>query len=153
MTMFAVYQTADGKLVSIGSVVANPLPAGLAALALTPEDGLALTTGLGVWNPATLSVDLLPPDVTAPNERSLLDLATLLTKFTELKAFLSDVDVQVVLDQPNNQALTTQQLNRALKAGFRQQRRAANFDLRLARYVFGQVHRELLTDISDTTGN
>jgi hypothetical protein len=50
-----------------------------------------------------------------------------------LRAFLSDADIQLVLDNPNSTALTTQQLNRALKAIIRQHRRVAGVLVMLLR--------------------
>ena len=58
---FAVYQESDGKLLSLGTVIANPLRAGVAKVnlgATRPEDVR--------WNPATLVFDprpTPPPDV------------------------------------------------------------------------------------------
>ena len=46
--LFAVYDTATGALVSTGSVVANPLPAGLAVLDISAVDMAA-----SVWDDAT----------------------------------------------------------------------------------------------------
>lgn len=92
-------------------------------------------------------------DITrAANSAALTDLAAVTTAMANLKAFLTDADVQAVLDVANTTALTTQQTNRALKAMIRQQRRDANFDLRLARLVLSGANPTLLDDISDTTG-
>jgi hypothetical protein len=51
MAWFAVYRVSDGALVSVGTVVADPLPAGIAS----KNVGLARPEGL--WNPATLNFD------------------------------------------------------------------------------------------------
>lgn len=56
---YAVYRAQDGGLVSQGTVVADPLPEGLVAVALGEE------RPAGVWNPATRSFDPAP---TAPRE-------------------------------------------------------------------------------------
>ena len=85
-----------------------------------------------------------------PNKDLLSDLETLQVKFTELKSFLDDPDIQAVLDQPNATPLTTQQQNKAMKEMVRQLRRITNFQIRLARYVFSQENPELLNDVSDT---
>jgi len=45
-----------GNSVSIGTVVADPLPAGLAAVALTDSAADDLLSGAGVWDAATRSV-------------------------------------------------------------------------------------------------
>lgn len=54
MTWFAVYRLADGQLVSVGTTVADPLPAGLAVTNLgenRPE---------GIWNSVTHVFDPAP---------------------------------------------------------------------------------------------
>jgi hypothetical protein len=84
------------------------------------------------------------------NTATVTDQTTILADIANLKTFLVDPDVQAVLDNANNTALPTATLNRALKAVVRQLRRDANFDIRLARYVIGQVHPDLLLDVSDT---
>jgi hypothetical protein len=92
----------------------------------------------------------LATDVANVNRATVSDLTTIQADIAGLKTFLSDVDVQAVLDNANATALPTATLNRALKAIVRQLRRDANFDIRLARYTLGQQHPELLADISDT---
>lgn len=52
--MFCVYRTVDGSAVSFGTVLANPLPAGMAAVAVGDITGK-------VWNPATLTMVPAPP--------------------------------------------------------------------------------------------
>ena len=52
--MYAVW-SADGALVSTGSVIADPLPAGLSSRALTPAEAAWLATG-GVWDSAARAV-------------------------------------------------------------------------------------------------
>ena len=54
MTWFAVYETATGRLISIGEVVASPLPAGLTAV------DVGLTPPSGVWNSVTHAFDPAP---------------------------------------------------------------------------------------------
>jgi hypothetical protein len=48
---YAVYQTATGALVSLGTVIADPLPSGLSAVAVGTDKPL------GQWNSATLVFD------------------------------------------------------------------------------------------------
>jgi hypothetical protein len=86
----------------------------------------------------------------ATNTAAVTDQTTIEADIAGLKLFLADPDVQAVLDNANNTALPTATLNRALKTIVRQLRRDANFDIRLARYVIGQVHPDLLLDVSDT---
>jgi hypothetical protein len=92
----------------------------------------------------------LAADVANANRVIVSDLTTILADIAGLKTFLTDVDVEAVMVNANNTALPTATLNRALKTIVRQLRRDANFDIRLARYTLGQVHPELLADISDT---
>ena len=62
MTWYAVCRTATGELVSVGTVLATPLPSGLTALPLVIEpDNTALTwnaaTRLFVARPVTVTID------------------------------------------------------------------------------------------------
>jgi hypothetical protein len=74
MTTYVIHDS-QGQAVSVGTVVANPLPEGLTAVALSTEDAENLRIGWR-WNPATLSVDIAPeepePD---PTEEALAVLA------------------------------------------------------------------------------
>ena len=58
-----------GNSVSVGTVVADPLPGGLTAVALTDSAADALLSGAGVWDAASLSVQpvsaAVPVSVTA----------------------------------------------------------------------------------------
>ena len=66
MTTYCLYTTATGKLVSIGTVLADPLPADLTALALSAEQAEGLKSGSLKWDEATRSlVPTPPPAVTA----------------------------------------------------------------------------------------
>jgi hypothetical protein len=51
-----VYETATGQAVSLGTVLANPLPAHLSAITLTEEESTHLLDGTLVWDPSTLSL-------------------------------------------------------------------------------------------------
>lgn len=75
MTTFAIYETSTGTLVSVGSVVANPLPANLSALELTNTQAVGLRSGLFRWDPPTRSLIAVPPDVRPANEVTLRDKA------------------------------------------------------------------------------
>ena len=59
---FAVVDPA-GTLVSLGSVVASPLPAGLDAVQLSPADAAAIREGHASWDAETRCVVILPPPV------------------------------------------------------------------------------------------
>jgi hypothetical protein len=57
-----------GNSVSVGTVVADPLPAGLTAIALSAEETEALLSGAGTWDATSTSVQytgVVPPSVTA----------------------------------------------------------------------------------------
>ena len=56
MTTRALVNATTGALVSVGTVLAVNLPAGLAVLALSAEDAAALLTGRGGWDPTTRTV-------------------------------------------------------------------------------------------------
>jgi hypothetical protein len=102
-----------------------------------------------VWTPRPWAADELADRARAVNAATLSDLDVLAQKIAEIKLFLTDPDIDVALNIANATPLTTQQLNRALKSIIRQLRRSANLDVRAFRYVFGQVHPELLDDVSD----
>ena len=55
---YAVYETATGRLASIGSVLANPLPTGMTALPLAAEP-----TSADMWDEATRTFIPRPPKV------------------------------------------------------------------------------------------
>lgn len=59
---FAVCDEATGNCVSIGSVVADPLPTGLVAILLSDIDAAAINAGRAYWNAATRSVVMRPPE-------------------------------------------------------------------------------------------
>ena len=80
----------NGQPVSIGTVIADPLPNGLTAVALSDTDAANLLTGGWQWNPATLAVDIEP----APAPDPLGDLATQLPATTLEEA--NDLLVQIL---------------------------------------------------------
>jgi hypothetical protein len=61
-----LYNTTTGQSVSIGTVIADPLPEGITALPLTDEQGEGLQNGSLIWDaaPRTL-IPTPPPSVTA----------------------------------------------------------------------------------------
>jgi hypothetical protein len=54
--MQAVYRNDNGQLVSVGTVVADPLPAGLSQVTLSAQDEAGLANGSRMWDPATRTV-------------------------------------------------------------------------------------------------
>jgi hypothetical protein len=133
------------------AVTDTPRPADTATH--TTERSVELVAGVPtvVWTPRAFTADELAGFARQANVVTLTDPLVLAAKIAEIKTFLTDPDVVTAENQPNVTALTAQQQNRFNKAVARQLRRSANIDVRLFRYVFGQLHPELLDDISDTT--
>ena len=71
-----LYNTATGESVSIGTVIADPLPEGITALPLTDEQGEGLQNGTLIWDAATRSlIPTPPPSVTAEEHLRSVGLA------------------------------------------------------------------------------
>jgi hypothetical protein len=61
-----LYNSTTGESVSIGTVIADPLPEGITALALTDEQGEGLQNGSLMWDAASRTlIATPPPSVTA----------------------------------------------------------------------------------------
>jgi hypothetical protein len=61
-----IYNTTTGQSVSIGTVIADPLPAGITALPLTDEQGEGLQNGSIVWDAASRTlIPTTPPSMSA----------------------------------------------------------------------------------------
>jgi hypothetical protein len=61
-----LYNSMTGASVSIGTVIADPLPEGITALPLTDEQGEGLQNGSLIWDAATRTlIPTPPPTVTA----------------------------------------------------------------------------------------
>jgi hypothetical protein len=61
-----LYNTESGQSVSIGTVIADPLPEGITALPLTDEQGEGLQNGSLIWDAASRTlIPTPPPSVTA----------------------------------------------------------------------------------------
>ena len=56
-----LYNTTTGQSVSIGTVIADPLPAGITAIPLTDEQGEGLQNGLLKWDEETRTLIPTPP--------------------------------------------------------------------------------------------
>lgn len=63
---------ADGVPVSIGTVIADPLPSSLTAHQLSDADAEALTAGTGRWDAETLTVAPLAPVAAEPDPITVL---------------------------------------------------------------------------------
>ena len=59
MTTYLLHDSA-GEPVSVGTVVADPLPDGLAAVALTDTEAAALSAGASAWDATTRTVAPVP---------------------------------------------------------------------------------------------
>jgi hypothetical protein len=56
-----LYNTTTGESVSIGTVIADPLPEGITALPLTDEQGEGLQNGSLIWDAASRTLIPTPP--------------------------------------------------------------------------------------------
>jgi hypothetical protein len=66
MNWHLLYNTTTGQSVSIGTVIADPLPAGITAQPLTDEQGEGLQNGSLIWDAASRTlIPTPPPTVTA----------------------------------------------------------------------------------------
>lgn len=63
-----LYNATTGASVSIGTVIADPLPAGLTALPLTDEQGEGLQNGSLKWDEATRTLIATPPPAMTAEE-------------------------------------------------------------------------------------
>lgn len=60
MTTTYLIHDEDGNAVSIGTVLADPMPDGLTVVELDPADADLLAAGRGLWDADTLSVVVKP---------------------------------------------------------------------------------------------
>jgi hypothetical protein len=71
-----LYNITTGESVSIGTVIADPLPEGITALPLTDAEGEGLQNGSLIWDAATRSlIPTPPPAVTAEEFLASVGLA------------------------------------------------------------------------------
>jgi hypothetical protein len=63
-----LYNSTTGQSVSIGTVIADPLPAGITALPLTDEQGEGLQNGSLKWDAATRTLIPTPPPAQTAEE-------------------------------------------------------------------------------------
>jgi hypothetical protein len=63
-----LYNTATGQSVSIGTVIADPLPEGITALPLTDDQGEGLQNGSLIWDAATRTLIPTPPPTQTAEE-------------------------------------------------------------------------------------
>ena len=71
-----LYNTTTGESVSIGTVIADPLPEGITALPLTDAEGEGLQNGMLIWDAAGRTlIPTPPPAVTAEEHLRSVGLA------------------------------------------------------------------------------
>jgi hypothetical protein len=63
-----LYNTATGQSVSIGTVIADPLPEGITALPLTDAEGEGLQNGSLIWDAASRTLIATPPPTVTAEE-------------------------------------------------------------------------------------
>ena len=63
-----LYNNTTGESVSVGTVIADPLPAGITALPLTDEQGEGLQNGSLIWDAASRSLIATPPPTQTAEE-------------------------------------------------------------------------------------
>jgi hypothetical protein len=68
MNWHLLYNTATGQSVSIGTVIADPLPEGITALPLTDEQGEGLQNGSLIWDAASRTLIPTPPPTQTAEE-------------------------------------------------------------------------------------
>lgn len=125
MAWHVIYRQSDGEAVSVGQVVADPLPAGLVDESVSDDDGEGFLDGTRRWDPATRTVvDAVPPvqETVRANLEAKADAA-----LAANAAFLADGNV--------NNAEAVQQVQRLT--------RQVNALIRLSQY-------RLLTTDTDT---
>ena len=99
MTTFAVHD-ADGTLVSVGTVLADPMPDGLAVVQLDDVNATKLLREGWRWDPATLGVTIAPPSSDIDPEHASDDpLAAEVARLGSLlEAVLADPEIAKVAD-------------------------------------------------------
>ena len=63
-----LYNTTTGESVSIGTVIADPLPAGITALPLTDAEGEGMQNGTLIWDAASRALIATPPPAVTAEE-------------------------------------------------------------------------------------
>jgi hypothetical protein len=86
-----LYNTTTGESVSIGTVIADPLPEGITALPLTDAEGEGMQNGSLIWDAASRSLIATPPPAVTAAEWVEQHLTS-----TQLHA-LSDLRLSLVL--------------------------------------------------------
>jgi hypothetical protein len=106
MAWFVLYRDSNGEAVSIGSVVANPLPAGVLSKQITDAEGAGLTNGTKRWNAVTLTVVDVDPVISDQIREDLLTKAE--NALASNQNFLDDSNVTTAEAVAQVKALTRQ---------------------------------------------
>lgn len=117
MTLHIVYATGSGQAVSYGTLVADPLPAGLAAYPCSEADEDGLDDHTLMWDPATRAVvpRVLTPEEQAEATRVANEAVLVAETTTEIATLLSTIDTLNTVIGPSGAAAGTTSL-RALRA-------------------------------------
>lgn len=105
MTTYLVHRDDTGAAVSVGSVIANPLPAGHTAVPLDDVEAAALAAGHARWDPVARAVVVTGPPPQVANQATLTARAL---------AALAANDTYLAIGSPNN-AQVVAQVNRLTK--------------------------------------
>ena len=99
MTTYAAHD-ADGTLISVGTVLADPLPKELTAVELSDTDAERLTRLGWGWDPATLGVTITPPSADIDPEHASDDplAAEVAGLRAVIEALLADPEIAKVAD-------------------------------------------------------
>lgn len=134
MTVYAIHQTTTGELVSVGTIVADPLPAGLTSVALSDPDYVALRDNTGIWDTAVRAV--VPNPAYAAEQTRIANEAALRTDpQTHIDALVAAVaSLQAVVDTANatinaNPAATLKNVAREVMTVARRTVRLARLEL------------------------
>lgn len=147
---YVVHDTDTGGLVSIGTIIADPLPEGLTAVQVTDLEYDGLIEGSLMWDGTAVVANpaYAATQTAETNLETLTDVSNLEARIANLKVYRADSDVVATAAQVNNSLPTAAQLNRYNKATIRGIRRLENAVIALMR----ASDPALLQDISDTTG-
>lgn len=91
MAWFIVHRADTGEAVSVGQIVADPLPAGLVSVPITDTEGQGIINGTKRWEAATRTVVDVPRPLTDQERDALLAKAD--PALAANAAFLDDTNV------------------------------------------------------------
>jgi hypothetical protein len=142
--MNAVYETATGRLVSVGTVVANPLPAGLTSVALSAADRDGLRDGTRVWDAtmrAVVARTPTPEEINKPTIEALIDSALVdLDTLIAAPAVATVPAGTLTVTQLSNAMREMRDAVQANRAGAQQIARQLKRTIRLVRGDFDDVN-------------